>query len=325
MAIDISVIVPVYNSMPYLPECLYSIDRGLRRFNGESELIIVDNESTDGSYEYLQTKFDDCATILRSGASSVASVRNVGADVAAGKFLAFLDSDCTIREAYFEEAVNVLSETGAAATGAMVAVSPAAGRIPHVWYTLHRNSSSGSVQYLNSANFFMRRSAFDSVGGFDDTLPSGEDADLCRRLRESGFTIIESPALTAQHWDNPRSISEFIRQQIWHGLGSFRTITQALFDKPTLVALFYGLSWLVTLIVLFRSEMSSVGKLGLGIGIPSIAPVATTTYRFWRSGNVLKPVTAISLFHVYFLSRLLAFVFLPSKTLQRLVFPHGWK
>lgn len=88
----ISVIVPVYNSRPYLEECLDSLRRQ-SLYN--IEIICVDDGSTDNSLKLLldTAKKDDRIAVITKDNSGPSDTRNCGIDSAKGKYIYFCDSD----------------------------------------------------------------------------------------------------------------------------------------------------------------------------------------------------------------------------------------
>lgn len=91
--ISISVVIPAYNSRQYLEKCISSVTRQCV----ETEIIVVDDCSTDGTYEYisrLENQLDaDIAYIRNSTQMGVAATRNLGVRASSGTHIAFLDSD----------------------------------------------------------------------------------------------------------------------------------------------------------------------------------------------------------------------------------------
>jgi glycosyltransferase involved in cell wall biosynthesis len=85
------------------------------------EIIVVDNESTDGS-AVAARHFN--AIVIKSAGDSVAAHRNRGARAALGSIIAFADSDHEIDRNWIECAVGVLSEAGVAATGSPYLTQP---------------------------------------------------------------------------------------------------------------------------------------------------------------------------------------------------------
>lgn len=88
----VSVIVPVFNTYPYLEECLDSLMSQTLR---EIEIICIDNGSTDGSFEFLQAygKRRDNFTVCRHVEGRQGGARNAGIEIAKGRYIGFVDSD----------------------------------------------------------------------------------------------------------------------------------------------------------------------------------------------------------------------------------------
>ena len=89
---DISVIIPVYNTEKYLASCIESI---LRQENVSLEILLIDDGSTDSSPSICETyanKYDHikCIHINNSGP---ATAKNIGIRIAKGKYIALTDSD----------------------------------------------------------------------------------------------------------------------------------------------------------------------------------------------------------------------------------------
>ena len=92
MSIELSIVVPIYNSEKYLSRCIDSI---LLQDYSEFELLLVDDGSSDSSgYICDQYAERDCRVrVFHQSNTGVSAARNVGIGHAKGKFLAFLDSD----------------------------------------------------------------------------------------------------------------------------------------------------------------------------------------------------------------------------------------
>ena len=85
---------------------------------------MFDNGSDDGPYEILLNEYAGRARVLQLHDVTVAALRNRGAALAEGEFLSFIDSDCIMDPAYFEQALQVLRER-ADATGSKHALPEA--------------------------------------------------------------------------------------------------------------------------------------------------------------------------------------------------------
>ena len=88
----ISIIVPVYNVEKYLVKCLDSIINQTYKY---LEIILIDDGSTDGSGRICDeyAKKDNRIKVLHKGNGGLSSARNVGLDMSAGQYIAFVDSD----------------------------------------------------------------------------------------------------------------------------------------------------------------------------------------------------------------------------------------
>lgn len=92
---QVSLVVPVFNVEPYLAECLASIADNAGAI--DLELIVIDDGSTDGSlalaHAFLQAERRLPAVLIQQANQGLSAVRNLGATLASGRYLGFLDSD----------------------------------------------------------------------------------------------------------------------------------------------------------------------------------------------------------------------------------------
>lgn len=90
---DISIIVPVYNVEAYLKECLNSLLN--QDFNGEYEIVCVNDGSTDNSLNIIKEyqKTNDKIVLVDQKNKGLSGARNTGFKNAKGKYIMFLDSD----------------------------------------------------------------------------------------------------------------------------------------------------------------------------------------------------------------------------------------
>jgi glycosyltransferase involved in cell wall biosynthesis len=198
-----SVIIPTYNRYDFVLRTLASV-RG-QSFS-DYEVIIVDDGSTDDSFEKLQSETDRVTVLRQSRNRGPGVARNRGASVANGAYLAFLDSD----DLWFPWTLEIYQEV----ISTHLSPSFVVGR-PYVFS--HIQELDGAVfglttvemfaDYLASgdqwrwwgaSSFVIRRDVFGSMGGFAEDLVNGEDADLALRLGvASGFVQIKSPVTFA--------------------------------------------------------------------------------------------------------------------------------
>jgi glycosyltransferase involved in cell wall biosynthesis len=215
----VSFVIPVRNDALRLHRCLASIVRN--EYPRELiELIVVDNDSTDGSARVAR---DFGAIVLRAADQSVAALRNRGARAAIGTVIAFADSDHEIDRHWIATAVDVLSTPDVAATGSACLTPPSANWVQQQYDGLRsRPVRREEVTWLGSGNLAVTRSAFEKVGGFDATLTACEDVDLCNRLRLAGCRIVADPDLRSVHFGDPRTLRALFLGELWRGRDNLR-------------------------------------------------------------------------------------------------------
>ncbi|MCX6146030.1 MAG: glycosyltransferase family 2 protein, partial [Candidatus Kapabacteria bacterium] len=94
--IDISIVIVNYNVKDFLLQCLRSIEKSITK--RKYEIIVVDNNSTDESIEFLSPKFEKVNFISLNDNLGFGKANNVGFDKASGKYLLILNPDTIISE-----------------------------------------------------------------------------------------------------------------------------------------------------------------------------------------------------------------------------------
>jgi mycofactocin system glycosyltransferase len=220
---DISIIIPVKDRAGELKRCLASLSR-LNYPQEKLQVIVVDDGSSDDS-PLVARQFR--AMLVPSGGTGrgPAAARNVGASVASGEILAFIDSDCTASQVWLNDLIPAFNNPALAAVGGQVdgmCSASAVDRYESIMSSLslgsrERTGSGGSdTFYLPSCNLLVRRSAFRSAGGFKDSMHVGEDVDLTWRLRDNGWTISYLPKGNVLH-EHRSSIRSFMSRRFDYG------------------------------------------------------------------------------------------------------------
>ena len=207
----VSVIVPVYNSEPFLAEAIRSI---LRQGCPGLEIIVVNDGSTDRSEE-IARGFPQVALTLRQENSGPSAARNRGIERSRAEIVTFLDADDLWPEG---------SRRGLVAT---LAENPQAGVVQGLTSDFWPPDARGARPTLaapgrprlsfNVGGAVFRRQVFDRVGLFDESLRYGEDLDFLFRVREHGVTrlVVERVAvLYRRHKDQLRRDEE-TKQCVW--------------------------------------------------------------------------------------------------------------
>lgn len=108
----VSIIVPVYNGRKYISECLESIQK---QDYSELDIIVVDDGSTDGSFQILDefARKDNRIKVIKKENSGVSSARNIGMEIMVGDYVCFVDQDDCIAPDYVSYFLNLISNNGA--------------------------------------------------------------------------------------------------------------------------------------------------------------------------------------------------------------------
>jgi GT2 family glycosyltransferase len=198
---DVSVVVVTWNGRQYLEECLSAIEaqRGVR-----CETILVDNASTDGTADFVRSRFPAVRLIQLAENRGFAGGNNAGARAAHAPLVAFLNNDTIADPGWLSALRGGIDESAgfALATSRIVyvhdpAVIDSAGDGVFRWGgAFKRHHGAPASQAVESQEVFgvcgaaclMSRHVFEEVGGFDeDFFASHEDVDLSYRARLLGY------------------------------------------------------------------------------------------------------------------------------------------
>jgi GT2 family glycosyltransferase len=228
-----TIIIPTKDRREILSELLDSIKRLAAVNRILPEIIVADNNSRDGTYEYLMTtarRFPTrmrCLRVLRPGKSAAI---NHAVGISRGNVLAFLDNDVVVDaawltsvEKYFQTCKHEVAQ-GAVRLQSPDGDDPEVQRLNQRYRTIpiiDYKSSFKVVRSLNGSNFFARRAAFDRIGGFDERLGPGasgtsEDVEFAERSARCGIGIGFVPnAVVYHHVDRNRLTEAYFKQSHW--------------------------------------------------------------------------------------------------------------
>lgn len=160
----ISVIVPVYNCQDFIGRCLESLRNQTYK---NIEVIIVDDGSTDGSFEVYSdyVKTDKRFKVVRQNNLGLSGARNRGLDEAIGQYIAFVDSDDYCSENFFEDLLKDLILSNAdVAVSSVVDVFPSGKYVPKISPKEH--SVFTSSELLRVALSLRDSNKYATMGGF---------------------------------------------------------------------------------------------------------------------------------------------------------------
>lgn len=212
----LSVIIVNYNVKYFLEQCLHSVLKAVEHL--KAEVIVIDNNSSDGSIEYLLPEFQQVIFIKNEGNLGFGKANNLALRSARGEYILFLNPDTIVAEDCFEKCVHFLEAKPCAGalgirmidgtgtflpeskrsfpttTAAFYKLMGLSGLFPRSKhfnkYSLNYldEHSNHAVEVLAGAFMMVRKKVLDSVGGFDEQFfMYGEDIDLSYRIKQAGF------------------------------------------------------------------------------------------------------------------------------------------
>lgn len=203
----VSVVVPTKDSARTVERCLQSIRE---QDHPAVELIVVDNHSTDGTWEIAERLAD---VALHAGPERSAQ-RNVGIATAKGEYVLWIDSDMDLPSDVVSDAV------AAAERSAAVAVFIGEVTIGEGYWTacraLERQCYVGRDRIESPR--LVRRGYFERRGGFLTSLAGTEDAELRSRLLADGSVLARAGAMI-RHDEGRLTLTGVVRKRFYYGMG----------------------------------------------------------------------------------------------------------
>ncbi len=195
----LSIVVPVRNGGQAFTACLSALGqaRAACRDLAETELIVVDDGSADGSPAAARAAGAQVLAMPAPGGHGPAAARNVGARAARGDFIFFVDADVAVHADALRRALQAFqADPTLEACFGSYDDQPAAANFLSQYKNLlhhyvHQHAHSQASTFWTGCGA-MRTSTFLTLGGFDEQTyrrPSIEDIDLGYRLRRRGGEI----------------------------------------------------------------------------------------------------------------------------------------
>jgi glycosyltransferase involved in cell wall biosynthesis len=232
-----SVIMPSYNEASHIKACIESVlaNEGT---DIAFEIIVVDNCSSDGTpgiardYSLNVIEHNECKR------KTIGSLRNVGARKSSGSILAFLDADMIVPPYWLQKAKEFFDSATVGALGFTEGVPDSAGWVARTWgdRMYQKLDKVVDVGYLPGRNFFINRTVFEEISGFDETLETNEDKDLSIRIRKAGYRLISIPETGLFHLGYEQDLWNFLKKEFWRQGSSLAAARRAGLSLRTLRA-----------------------------------------------------------------------------------------
>lgn len=294
-----SIVIPAYNEQDMIEQTLSSLcKQSLPR--SEYEIIVVDNGSSDRTIE-IANKYADLTLSKLTG--NVGSVRNYGIQHASADLIICTDADCLFDYDWIEKGISLLHEGPGSAYGGGLKTSVKSNWIEEKWL-LNPEGKAAQQKSLMGSCIFIHKKDFNAIGGFLESVTSGEDSDLSERLERNGIRIKITEQLSVIHNGGPKTIKDFFWRQVWHSENYYKNVKKLITDKVFILTVIYTLS-------LTTAVLSVISGIIPGIIFSTVilvfTPALLTTKRVvrarYRPKSLKDLISIYALDQVYLLAR----------------------
>ncbi len=229
VAPKVSVLIVSYNVKQYIIHCIDSINKS--DYTGQIEIIVVDNNSFDGSLDEIKSKMKSVICIQNDVNVGFGKAINQTARIASGKYYLILNPDTIIEESTISTFINylekdnmigmigpkIVNSDGSLQKGSkrsFPTISVALPKLigldklfPNSKWAGHYNlnylnpDEIHKVDAISGSCMFIRSELFNKIGGFDEQFfMYGEDLDLCYQVHQLGFEVHYLPTTQIMHY-----------------------------------------------------------------------------------------------------------------------------
>ncbi|MGQ9557014.1 MAG: glycosyltransferase [Desulfurispora sp.] len=205
---EVSIIIPCKNEVNTLESTVKSLLEA--RTEIQTEIIVVDDASTDGSCNFLQSGRYPGVILERTGGLGAAGARNAGAELARGKYFFFCDAHIKVQDYWLDRLLETMLREQAHCIAPAVTDQPHARRVGYgqtwnnalsvVWLN-QEPEKAVEVPIACGCALGINREVFHAVGGFDRYFEvwGKEDEELSLKLWLFGYRVMVEPSVKVAH------------------------------------------------------------------------------------------------------------------------------
>jgi len=237
--VNLSIVIVNWNTRDLLAQCLASIVANPP--DGEYEIIVVDNASTDGSGAMVRNVFPDVLVIQNKENVGFSRANNQAIHAARGDYALLLNSDTFVRPETFEPLLAVMTTQPQAGAVGPTLLNPDGtfqashasfptlprelaelfGLAKYLWgayypsYGPESSRQTRVVDWVGGACLLVRRACWEQVGLLDESIVMyGEEVDWCYRMQQRGWQVIHCPEASVIHYGGQSSIGAPTRKYL---------------------------------------------------------------------------------------------------------------
>lgn len=324
---DVSVIIVNYNVKEYIVNLLHSVEKAAKKL--AVEIFIVDNNSTDGSVEYLSDRFPDVKIIANEENLGFGKANNQAIALANGTYTLLLNPDTLISEDTLEVMFKHMEDNPNTGASGCKLLNPDGSFAPEsrrsvptplsaLWKVLGLTTifpkskkfadyylgwmdedEQAPVPVLSGAFMFYRTSVLRELEGFDERFfMYGEDIDLSYRTTELGYQIDYVPATSIIHYKGESTKKENLDYVIL-----FNRAMYQFFDKHYSYAYSFFFKLIVKLGIIARATTSYIVSLVRKIAGPltDLIVLNLLVFIFFLMRYQINPASFLTEYHPRFL------------------------
>jgi O-antigen biosynthesis protein len=295
---DLSVIIVNYNVKYFLEQCLHSVYKSIQHLG--AEVMVVDNNSVDGSCQMIHEKFPGVTLIENKVNLGFSKANNQAIRMARGKYILLLNPDTVVQEDTFSSCIQFMeSHPEAGCLGVKMidgkgnflpeskrglptpavafykifglsALFPSSQRFGRYHLGFLEKDKIHEVDVIAGAYMFLRKSVLDKVGLLDeDFFMYGEDIDISYRITQAGYKNYYYPLTTIIHYKGESTKKGSVNYVIMF-YNAMTIFAQKHFSKN--MARTYN--FIIHLAIYIRAALSILGRFFLTVLNPLLDAVA---------------------------------------------------
>lgn len=206
----VSILIPNWNSLEHIQQCIDCVIKSTYR---PVETILIDNNSNDGSVEFVSEKYPSVKILRNRENLGFASAMNIGIREATGDLIVLLNQDAFLDTRWLGQVVRALMESHdvGAACGKLFYWNPNSPlRVFCTWskvdpytgmpYNFSDDEPASRVDYVTGAAMMVKREVIESIGDLDTGyFLYFDETDWCARMIRAGYKLLYLPDAIAWH------------------------------------------------------------------------------------------------------------------------------
>lgn len=241
---DLSVIIVSWNVQKLLRACLTSVFRSLENLPLQAEIIVVDNDSSDGSDEMVAREFPSVRLLDNDANVGFTKANNQGLAIADGRYLLLLNPDAELASgalrslhdyAEAHPSVGIIGpkllfpdgtvqssrrrfpslSTGLLESTVLQRFLPSHPTLRRYYVLDASDEDTQEVDWVVGACMLVRREAIERVGSFDERFfMYSEELDLCYRTKADGWKVVYLPTARVVHHEAKSSEQNLVNRNL---------------------------------------------------------------------------------------------------------------